>query len=104
MKTTWRKEIAEEMEKWGESFNEHFDVVLGETVISAWESVTGEEQILPGSLDREFDAGYGCTNGCPFTLWTANRVYFPVQYDGAEWVGSVPRNPGEVATTHMGGG
>jgi len=32
-------------------------------------------------------------NGKPFLLWTNDRVYFLVIYDGKEWAGSVPRNP-----------
>ena len=54
-------------------------------------------------LLRKFDAGYGGSEGEPFTLWTKNRVYFPVVYDGAEWVGSAPRNPCKEATKHQGG-
>lgn len=58
-------------------------------------------------FEREFDGGYGGAEGCPFTAWTDNFVYFPVQYDGAEWVGSVPRHPNNTlgpATNHVGGG
>jgi hypothetical protein len=54
-------------------------------------------------LHRQFDAGYGGSEGRPFTLWTTNRVYFPGVYDGAEWVASVPRNPNGEATRHVGG-
>lgn len=54
-------------------------------------------------LDVEFDDGYGGTEGPAFTLWTKDNVYFPVCYDGAEWVCSVPRNPCDVASTHVGG-
>ncbi len=54
-------------------------------------------------LRQKFDGGYGGTNGKPFTLWTKSRVYFPVQYDGAEWVSSVPRNPCDEVTEHIGG-
>jgi hypothetical protein len=55
-------------------------------------------------LDNEFDDGYGGTEGAPFTLWTVDRVYFPVCYDGSEWVASVPRNPCNKVTSHIGGG
>ena len=54
-------------------------------------------------LDRKFDDGYGGSEGKPFTIWTHNRVYFPVVYDGAEWVDSVPRNPRGEITKHCGG-
>jgi len=51
-----------------------------------------------------FYPGYGRPEGIPFTLWTHKRVYFPVQYDGSEWVTSVPRDPCEEVTSHVGGG
>lgn len=54
-------------------------------------------------FDREFDSGYGCTEGCSFTAWGGKYVYFPAEYDGCEWVECVPRNPCLVATTHIGG-
>ena len=54
-------------------------------------------------LDVEFDSGYGGSEGKPFTVWTEQRVYFPVVYDGAEWVASVSRNPDEKPTQHVGG-
>jgi hypothetical protein len=54
-------------------------------------------------LDRRFDTGFGCTWGTPFLLWTEERVYFAVEYDGAESVGSVPRNPCDEGAKHFGG-
>lgn len=54
-------------------------------------------------LDVKFDDGYGASEGKPFSAWTHSFVYFPVVYDGAEWVGSAPRNPCDVATEHQGG-
>jgi len=53
-------------------------------------------------MDREFDRGYGLPQGTPFTAWTKTRVLFPVCYDGAEWVGSAPRNPSDEVTEHQG--
>lgn len=44
-------------------------------------------------LDAEFDSGYGSAEGVPFLAWSANRIYFPVECDGAESVDSLPRNP-----------
>lgn len=52
----------------------------------------------------EFDAGFGGIEGKPFTAWSANYVYFPVSYDGMEWVGAVPRNPNGQPSGHFGGG
>jgi hypothetical protein len=51
----------------------------------------------------KFDSGYGMSEGKPFTIWTANRVYFPAVYDGAEWAESVSRNPDGKPTSHIGG-
>lgn len=53
-----------------------------------------------GGLDYEFDDGFGVPEGPPFTLWTKNRVYFPIEYDGAEGVASVPRNPCDERINH----
>jgi hypothetical protein len=55
-------------------------------------------------LNREFINGFGSTDGTPFTAWGENYVYFPICYDGAEWVGSAPRNPSDEVTEHLGGG
>jgi len=55
-------------------------------------------------LDREFDAGYGGSEGKPFYLWTKKYVYFPIVHDGAEWIGYVPRNPSTAdKPSHYGG-
>lgn len=83
---TWREMISEEIEKYGETWA---DV----------ESAVGSEH-----FDLSFDDGWGVTEGKPFTIWTAKRVYFPASYDGAEWVASVSRNPDGIATEHIGGG
>lgn len=54
-------------------------------------------------LDREFDSGYGSSAGEPILIWTEERVYFPVVYDGAEWLASAPRNPTDSGQEHVGG-
>lgn len=84
--TTWRKAIGDELTARNESWA---DVVT---------STLTEQQ-----LDAEFDCSFGSAEGEPFTLWTHRRVYFPVVYDGSEWVGSVPRNPCDEASKHVGG-
>ena len=53
-------------------------------------------------LDYLFDDTYGFIEGEPFTLWTKERVYFPMVFDGSEWVASVSRNPDKKATKHLG--
>jgi hypothetical protein len=54
-------------------------------------------------LLEEFDPGYGGSEGKSFTAWSKKWVYFPVVYDGAEWVERVPRDPCKIATEHVGG-
>lgn len=84
--TTWRRKIQTEMALAGEAWK---DVVYC--------TLSGEE------LDTKFDSGFGGSKGKPFTLWTKERVYFPVVYDGAEWASSVARNPDGKPTKHCGG-
>ena len=86
MNTTWRQELTVRMRECGESFD---DI----------ESSTLSEQ----QLDDKFDNGFGGSEGCAFTVWTKNHVYFPAVYDGKEWVDCVPRNPNGEATSHVGG-
>jgi hypothetical protein len=68
----------------------------------SWDDVVS---VSPFDFDssRRFDNGYGMSEGKPFTIWTTNRVYFPVVYDGSEWAGSVTRNPCPEVTEHLGG-
>jgi len=54
-------------------------------------------------LLKEFYGGYGGHEGKEFTAWSEKYVYFPVVYDGAEWVGRAPRNICDEATQHVGG-
>jgi len=83
--TTWRELIYEEMKNQNES----------------WADVVSHTEF---DLDRKFYGGYGISEGEPFTLWTKKRVYFPVVYDGMEWVSSVPRSPrSKEVTRHVGG-
>ena len=55
-------------------------------------------------LKEEFNAGFGGTEGKSFTAWGKNWVYFPICYDGAEWVGQAPRHPCDISMNHQGGG
>jgi hypothetical protein len=85
--TTWRKSITEAMAARHETWAD----VVAHTLTAA-------------ELDEEFDAGFGVECGKPFTLWTKRHVYFPIAYDGLESVGSVPRDPSDEKTEHLGGG
>ena len=79
--TTWKEEIEE--------------MANGDKIISC--TLTDEE------LNAEFDDGFGGHEGLPFTAWGEKYVYFPVVYDGSEWVGRAPRNPCDEACDHVGG-
>ena len=83
---SWQTAIADEMRANGETW----DDIVSCTLDGA-------------GLNARFDSGYGGSRGEPFTLWTHKRVYFPVVYDGVEWVGSVSRKPNGVPTPHVGG-
>jgi hypothetical protein len=84
---SWKELINDEMKRVGESFNDCEYCTLSEE-----------------DLSFEFDNGYGCIEGKEFTLWTKNRVYFPVQYDGYEWCRSVSRIIDKEPIEHIGGG
>jgi len=85
--TTWRTLIGYALKQHDEAW---VDVVACAPDGDEWADVT-------------FDNGHGIEEGCEFTLWTATRVYFPSCYDGAESVASVPRNPCDETTRHVGG-
>lgn len=84
--TTWRQEIEKACRANGELYSDIIEVSIDK-----------------GELDREFDGGYGLEEGKPFAAWSENYVYFPVCYDGYEWVGSAPRNPCNKKLYHQGG-
>lgn len=74
---------------------------------SGWPDETLTALVIKGgdeAWSREFDSGYGSTQGAEFTAWSDEWVYFPICYDGREWIGRAPRNPGGEAMVHQGGG
>lgn len=102
-KTSWRKmfESLEPglVEGWAARKPEQeYDVPTTETMEGKGKP-NGQEW-----YERRFDAGHRLVNGWLFTIWTADRVYFPACYDGAEWIASVPRHPCAEAVEHVGGG
>lgn len=68
-----------------------------------WEDIQQIYYESEEEFQKLFNAGYGVEEGCHFTAWSKNWVYFPACYDGSEWVESVPRNPTPIATKHIGG-
>ena len=85
-RTTWRKELAYEMKAMSDD---------GPVMTYAPDEAT---------FDIDFNAGYGGPEGPSVLAWTDQRVYFPVCYDGAEDIGSAPRNPVDEGQEHVGGG
>ena len=69
----------------------------------SWDDVEANT-LAEQDMVREFNCRTGVEKGEPFTMWTKNHVYFPVCFDGSEWVGSVSRNPDGKPTQHHGGG
>ena len=72
------------------------------------EEAAGEDKIIACTLTEQelledFDDGFGVHEGKAFTAWGEKYVYFPIVYDGSEWVGRAPRNPCDEVTEHMGG-
>lgn len=104
--TTWRELLTYAMALRNETLNDVVHATWGWT--GYWfdfgEGGPPESKTFDDFLDREFDAGYGGTEGLGFTIWMQRYVYFPVGYDGAESAESVPRNPCEEVTAHVGGG
>ena len=86
MSSNWKTKLNFALEENGESF---IDVIS---------NTMSEEEMLV-----KFDYGYGETGGIPFTVWTHKHVYFPICYDGSEWVGCASRFPDGKPTDHQGG-
>jgi hypothetical protein len=82
--TTWRQELETAMEG-----HDPGPVV----------AVAPNEDVL----DVHFNGGYGSAKGPDVLIWTERNVYFPAVYDGAEWLGSAPRNPQAEGQSHEGG-
>jgi hypothetical protein len=82
--TTWRRELEQAMEG-----HDPGPVV----------AVAPNEDVL----DVYFDDGFGGSDGPDVLIWTERNVYFPVVYDGSEWLESAPRNPQPDGQSHVGG-
>ena len=81
----WKEMLIEAFKETGDDF-------------SKMKTTLSNEELL-----EDFDSGYGGSEGKPFTSWGEKYVYFPIVYDGAEWVGYAPRNVCKIKTSHLGG-
>ena len=84
--STWKELLEDAMQERGET-------------LADLESNT----LTDADMVKDFDSEHYGIEGKPFTAWTAKTVYFPVCFDGAEWVGSVSRHPDGKPTAHQGG-
>jgi hypothetical protein len=86
----------------GETFDDVVHSVAGGRE-NIWEDDESKKHIpAPDNwLDVVFNDGFGGPEGHPFTVWTGKRVYFPTEYDGAESVDSVPRDPCDEVKSHV---
>ena len=82
----WHDMLNERMTELGDNFTERVCTLSDE------------------DMKVEFDDGYGGVEGKAFTAWGQNYVYFPICYDGSEWIGYAPRNPCDMTMEHQGGG
>jgi len=107
--TTWKELLEAQIKHYDDTL---VSVYAENTKSNLWAELDDDEEPteytqadhlnIPGLL-VQYDSGYGSTNGPAFTAWREKRVYFPAQYDGSEWVDSVPRNPCAQVTQHVGG-
>lgn len=51
--------------------------------------------------EREFDSGYGGTEGESVIAFSARYVYVRACYDGSEWMEAVPRHPAFVTNVNI---
>lgn len=82
--TSWRTLLFDEMIKHGELIVDIIHPVLSDKF-----------------LDHEFDDDLGIITSKPLLIWSDKRVYFSCEYDGGEYVGSVPRNPSEEKPKYL---
>jgi len=95
--TTWPRLIAELLEN--ERTKDKIEQVAVNDQLMTW-----RKALKDPAFTKWFYEGFGNADGEPFTAWSKEWVYFPVQYDGRESVGRVPRNPCAIMTEHFGGG
>lgn len=77
---------------------------IGQNPDSRWDDDVERYPTEDEFWDKEFDSGYGLNEGVPFYALTKDHVYFPVNYDGSEWISRVPRNPCDDYDPHHKGG
>lgn len=85
-------------------------IIAAATEDDKWHTNTPTElQNIPSKileqLKTPFFSGFGAEEGCAFCIMTEEFVYFPLCYDGSEFIGYAPRIPSKIqACYHQGGG
>lgn len=90
--TNWKRLFDEVMA----TDKEPIEYIAFNNILIPW----AEAQLAPALHQWFYD---GCGDIEPFTAWSANWVYFPVQYDGRKWIGKAPRHPRDYSCEHQGG-
>ena len=93
--TNWYQLIERQLEKVGDSFQNFIALYYKGKFLINVDKMT---ELLKENI---FDSTYGHLDGLPFTLWTNEYVYFPLKYDGSEYVGFAPRNPAMMSMDHQ---
>lgn len=87
----WYKELSAIAER---------ELILAVTICNKLYSSLDKAKEL---LDYKFDDSWGTAEGPAFVLWTEDNIYFPVTYDGSEWIEKLPRDPCPLEYSHIGG-
>src|SRR5690606_25316592 len=94
--------LREWLEQAETKYGEHIEsMVVGQHYRDRWGSgpALPDENVLLdrdaglAKVDQEYDNGYGGADCFPLYAWTASRVFFVTEYDGATGLSYIPRNP-----------
>lgn len=103
------------IKKWLEEAEKHFGETIESIVVgrhdTEWRNPAKDDEnvLLPREvalekLDVDFDNGYGGADCFPIYAWTASRVFFIDEYDGATGLAWVPRHPASCSPQFSGDG
>lgn len=90
--TTWWQELKNR--GWLSDVNKNYE----------WHNTYPATDTFEEFLHKEFDDDYGGIEGDSFVILTKDWIYFPICYDGAEWIERVPRYPNDTFIPHHFGG
>jgi len=78
-------------------FGRHYNDWIDDYTPHPAEDTLVEPEVGLAVLDEEFHCGHGGADCRPMFAWTATKVYFIHEYDGATTLVWVPRNPTSIA-------